>query len=65
MRTLFLFACVLAVGIAFTFGWAGLICLNSGEPDFTEQFWSFGFLAFIAAFALLCCHCVWPRSEEA
>lgn len=40
VRLAFFFA-----GIAIALGWAGLVCLNSGEPDFTEQFWFYGLVA--------------------
>lgn len=52
MKT-FTLALGLLLGVALAFAWAGLICLNSGEPDFTEHFWSFAAVAFWFAFGLL------------
>jgi hypothetical protein len=51
MRNVLVHLCLLALGIAAALGWAGLVCLNSGEPDFTEQFWFYGLVALLVSFA--------------
>ena len=45
LRSVYVNLSVLFGGIALALGWAGLVCLNSGEPDFTEQFWFYGLVA--------------------
>jgi hypothetical protein len=47
MRSILVNLSVLFMGIAMALAWAGLVCLNSGEPDFTEQFWMFGLWALL------------------
>jgi hypothetical protein len=51
MRELFQTVSVLALGICAALAWAGLVCLNSGEPDFTDQFWFIAVCALLVAFA--------------
>jgi hypothetical protein len=53
MRSVLINLSVFFGAVALALGWAGLICLNSGEPDFTEQFWFFGLVALLASHAFV------------
>lgn len=59
MRSIVHTAVTLLLGIAVALAWAGMIMWNSGEPDFVEHFWLFGFYAFFAAFVILLARHVW------
>lgn len=54
MKTFLLSVALLALGLAVGFGWAGLICFNTGDTDYTEHFWGFGFIAFLVCFIAIC-----------
>lgn len=63
MRSLLMFVTIAALAMAFTFAWTGYICLNSGEPDFTEQFWSFGLFALLGSYAAFFCSTLFPQED--
>lgn len=64
MRSFLIQVAILASGISLALAWAGMICLNSGEPDFTEQFWLFGLYAFAGSHVCVIAALNWPRPQE-
>ena len=62
MRSFLIQVAILLTGITVALAWAGMICLNSGEPDFTEQFWLFGLYAFAGSHVCVIAALNWPQS---
>jgi hypothetical protein len=63
MRSFLIQVAILASGISLALAWAGLVCLNSGEPDFTEQFWFYGLVAFLASHVCVIGAFHFPKQE--
>lgn len=65
MRAFLQSVSLLALGFAAALAWAGMVCFNSGDPEYTDQFWLFGLVALLAAFATFAASTLSCFGEEA